>query len=101
MDNLLAILTSLLKPGIFTICMIGGNQKLQRFANLEALENTGCVMPHLLEVPLLCTASDIILMSTLYFCDREISVRRESVKDPSQDTAVLTELSYASLNKVS
>ena len=98
---MLAILTALLKPGILTICMIGGNQKLQCFADLEALENTGCVVPCLLEVPLLCTASDIILMSTLYFCDREISVRRESVKDPSQDTAVLTELSYASLNKVS
>ena len=98
---MLAILTSLLKPGILTICMIVGNQKLQRFANLEALENTGCVVPRLLEVPLLCAASDIILMSTLYFCDREISVRRESVKDPSQDTAVLTELLYASLNKVS
>lgn len=84
-----------------TICMILGNQKLQGFASLEALENTGCVVPRLLEVPLLCTASDIILMSSLYFCDREINVRRESVKDPSQDTAVLTELSYASLNKVS
>ena len=81
--------------------MIGGNQKLQRFANLEALENTGCVVPRPLEVPLLCAASDIMLMSTLYFCDREISVRRESVKDPSQDTAVLTELLYASLNRVS
>ena len=98
---MLAILTSLLKPGILTICMIVGNQILQHFANFEALENTGCVVPGLLEVPLLCTASDIILMSTLYFCDREISVRRESVKDPSQDTAVLTELLYASLNKVS
>ena len=84
-----------------TIRMILGNKKLQRFANLEALENTGCVVPRLLEVPLLCAVSDIILMSTLYFCDREISVRRESVKDPSQDTVVLTELSYASLNKVS
>ena len=58
-------------------------------------------MPGLLEVPLLCAASDIILISTLYLCVREISVRRESVKDPSQDTAVLTELLYASLNKVS
>lgn len=84
-----------------TIHMILGNQKLQGFANLEALENTGCVVPHLLEVLLLCTTSDILLMSSLYFCDREINVRRESVKDPSQDTAVLTELSYASLNKVS
>ena len=74
---------------------------MQRFANLEALENTGCVVPRLLEVPLLCAASYIILMSTLYFCDREINVRRKSVKDPSQDTAVLTELLYASLNKVS
>lgn len=74
---------------------------MQHSANLEALENTGCVVPGLLEVPLLCAASYIILMSTLYFCDREISVRRESVKDPSQDTAVLTELLYASLNKVS
>ena len=43
----------------------------------------------------------IQLTLTSYFADREISVRRESVKDPSQDTAVLTELSYASLNKVS
>lgn len=74
---------------------------MQRFANLEALENTGCVVPRLLEVLLLCAASDIILTSTLYFCVREISVRRESVKDPSQDTAVLTELLYTSLNKVS
>ena len=73
---------------------------MQCSANLEALENTGCVVPRLLEVPSLCAASDIILMSTLYLCVREISVRRESVKDPSQDTAVLTELSYASLNKV-
>ena len=81
--------------------MIGGNQKLQHFANLEALENTGCVVPRLLEVLLPYAASYIILMSTLYFCVRETSVRRESVKDPSQDTAVLTELLYASLNKVS
>lgn len=74
---------------------------MQRFANLEALETTGCVVPRLLEVLLLCAASYIILTSTLYFCVREISVRRESVKDPSQDTVVLTELLYASLNKVS
>ena len=43
----------------------------------------------------------IIIFSVVWFVFfRAASVRRESVRDPSQDTVMLTGLLYASLNKV-